>query len=64
MYILNIICIFQALIVEIMLTLCLVLVCCAVWDHRNTHLHDSLSIRFGLTIAGLAMAGVNILIFF
>lgn len=47
----------QALVVEIMLTLCLVLVCCAVWDHRNTHLHDSLSIRFGLTIAGLAMAG-------
>lgn len=47
----------QALAVEIMITLILILVCAGVWDHRNAKNTDSIPIRFGLTIAGLAMAG-------
>lgn len=47
----------QALAVEILITLVLILVCAGVWDHRNAKNTDSIPIRFGLTIAGLAMAG-------
>lgn len=31
--------------------------CAGVWDKRNKNKHDSVPIRFGLTIAGLAMCG-------
>jgi len=48
---------FQGLLVEFTITLVLVLVCCAVWDSRNSTKHDSVAIRFGFTIAVLAMAG-------
>ncbi|XP_066156013.1 aquaporin AQPAe.a-like isoform X2 [Euwallacea fornicatus] len=47
---------FQGLLVEFLATLILALVCCGVWDHRNSNKHDSTAIRFGLTIAVLAMA--------
>lgn len=47
----------QGLIVEFLISLILVLICCGVWDSRNSDKHDSVSIRFGLTIAVLAMAG-------
>lgn len=47
----------QALFVEFMLCLILVLFCCGVWDSRNSTKHDSVAIRFGLLIAVLAMAG-------
>ncbi|KAJ8976589.1 hypothetical protein NQ317_004687 [Molorchus minor] len=47
----------QAMLVEFLLSLMLVLVCCAIWDSRNDGNTDSLSIRLGLTVAGLAMAG-------
>ncbi|XP_060516901.1 aquaporin AQPcic-like [Cylas formicarius] len=46
----------QAFLVEFLATLILALVCGGVWDHRNSNKHDSVPIRFGLTIAVLAMA--------
>lgn len=50
---------FQGLFVEFLISLILVLVCCGVWDSRNKDKHDSVTIRFGLTVAVLAMAGVS-----
>ncbi|KAL1490647.1 hypothetical protein ABEB36_013307 [Hypothenemus hampei] len=47
---------FQGLLVEFLATLILALVCCGVWDRRNSDKHDSTAIRFGLAIAVLAMA--------
>ncbi|CAH1130323.1 unnamed protein product [Ceutorhynchus assimilis] len=47
---------FQGFLVEFLATLILALVCCGVWDHRNGNKHDSVPIRFGFTIAVLAMA--------
>lgn len=49
----------QGLVVEFILTLILTLVCCGVWDARNKDKHDSVTIRFGLAVAVLAMAGVS-----
>jgi aquaporin related protein len=49
----------QGLLVEFLISLMLALVCCGVWDCRNNTKHDSVPIRFGLTIAVLALAGVN-----
>ncbi|CAG9862713.1 unnamed protein product [Phyllotreta striolata] len=48
---------FQIFLVEFLLTLVLVWVCCAIWDSRNAENTDSVSIKLGLTVAGLAMAG-------
>lgn len=50
----------QAVFVEFLISLILVLVCCGVWDSRNNAKHDSVPIRFGLAIAVLAMAAVSI----
>ncbi|XP_076269469.1 aquaporin AQPAe.a-like isoform X2 [Rhynchophorus ferrugineus] len=47
---------FQGFFVEFLITMILALVCCGVWDYRNHDKHDSVSIRFGFTIAVLAMA--------
>ncbi|KAJ8935464.1 hypothetical protein NQ318_007567, partial [Aromia moschata] len=47
----------QAMLVEFILSLILVWVCCALWDSRNVGKDDSLAIRLGLTVAGLIMAG-------
>lgn len=44
----------QAFTIEFVATTALILVCCAVWDHRNDHLHDSVSLRFGFLIFMLA----------
>lgn len=44
----------QALTIEFVATTVVILVCCAVWDHRNDHLHDSVSLRFGFLIFMLA----------
>ncbi|XP_050306765.1 aquaporin AQPAe.a-like isoform X2 [Anthonomus grandis grandis] len=49
--------VFQGFLAEFLITFILALVCCGVWDARNADKHDSVSIRFGLTIAVLAMAG-------
>ncbi|KAL3281493.1 hypothetical protein HHI36_004700 [Cryptolaemus montrouzieri] len=43
--------------IEFALTFMLVMVCAAVWDCRNSTKHDSLTIRLGLAVAVLAMAG-------
>lgn len=50
---------FQGVIVEFLLSLILILVCCGVWDSRNKDKHDSVPIKFGLAVAVLAMAGVS-----
>ncbi len=44
----------QALTIEFVATTVLILVCCAVWDERNSHLHDSVALRFGFVIFMLA----------
>lgn len=46
---------FQGFIVEFIISAVLVLVCCGVWDPRNAKHHDSVAIKFGLTISALAM---------
>lgn len=50
----------QAFLVEFGITLVLVLVCCAVWDKRNSNNIDSIPVRFGLTVGGLAFSGVSL----
>ncbi|KAH8316500.1 hypothetical protein KR067_009182, partial [Drosophila pandora] len=46
----------QAFGIEFVVTSILILVCCGVWDPRNSKFHDSVPIRFGLAVAGLACA--------
>lgn len=53
---------FQGFLIEFTLCFLLALVCCGVWDVRNNTKHDSVPIRFGLTISALALAGVSSLI--
>jgi len=45
----------QGLLSEFVASGILVLVCCAIWDRKNKDRHDSVSVRFGLAVAGLAM---------
>ncbi|XP_022225455.1 aquaporin [Drosophila obscura] len=47
----------QGVFIEFLLTCCLVMVACSVWDPRNTTLKDSVPIRFGLTVACLILTG-------
>jgi aquaporin related protein len=47
----------QAVIVEFIITSILCLVCCGVWDPRNANHHDSVQLKFGLTITCLALSG-------
>lgn len=49
----------QAFGIEFVVTSILILVCCGVWDPRNSNFHDSVGIRFGLAVAGLACAAVS-----
>lgn len=51
----------QAVAVEFLLTMVLILVCCGVWDPRNAKHHDSIPLRFGLAVACLALVGVSAL---
>lgn len=46
----------QAVGIEFLATGVLVLVCCGVWDPRNSKLHDSVPLKFGFTIGCLAVA--------
>ncbi|PSN42114.1 hypothetical protein C0J52_02960 [Blattella germanica] len=46
----------QGVLAEFLATSILVLVVCAVFDKRNAHNTDSVPIKFGLTIAAIAMA--------
>lgn len=45
----------QGFLVEFLATLILALVCCGVWDHRNSDKHDSTAVRFGLAVTVLAI---------
>lgn len=51
--------VWQALGIEFMATMVLVLVCCGVWDPRNAGTHDSVGLRFGFVITALALAAVS-----
>lgn len=51
---------FQALLVEFLATTVLILVCCGVWDPRNSQNSDSIPLRFGFTITALALVTVSI----
>ncbi|XP_066156015.1 aquaporin AQPcic-like [Euwallacea fornicatus] len=46
----------QAFIVEFLSTLILLLVCAAVWDHRNSDKVDSAPVKFAFTVAALSIA--------
>ncbi|NP_001106228.1 aquaporin-like [Bombyx mandarina] len=48
---------FQALIVEAVLTAALSFLNCACWDPVNKNKQDSVPVKFGLAIAGLSIAG-------
>lgn len=50
----------QAVGVEFVATMVLILVCCGVWDPRNVHTHDSVGLRFGLAITALAITTVGL----
>lgn len=51
----------QAVLIEFIATAVLILTCCAcAWDKRNANHHDSLPLRFGLTVSGLACAVVSV----
>lgn len=52
---------FQAVIVETIITSILVLLCCSLWDKRNSHNTDGIPVKFGLTVATLAMSAVSLL---
>ncbi|XP_053670939.1 aquaporin-like [Anopheles nili] len=46
----------QALGIEFVATMVLILVCCGVWDPRNAKHHDSVALKFGFTVGALAVA--------
>lgn len=49
--------------IEYMATTFLVLICCSVWDPRNTVLQDSTPLKFGFAVATLGCVAVNNLIY-
>ncbi|XP_022131017.2 aquaporin-like [Pieris rapae] len=49
--------IYQAVGIEVVLTAALVFITCALWDPVNKDLQESSSIKCGLTVAGLSLAG-------
>lgn len=49
----------QAVTVEFIATMILILVCCGVWDPRNSKNHDSVALRFGLAVTGIAITSVR-----
>lgn len=50
----------QSLAIEYIATTCLVLICCGVWDKRNTQFMDSLTLRFGLALTALVVILVSL----
>lgn len=52
----------QAMVIEFIATSVLVMFQCALWDRRNSHTHDSLSLRFGLAVSSLAFTVVSVII--
>lgn len=49
----------QAFLIETIITACLIIVVCAVWDKRNETKGDSVPLRFGLIITALSMVAVS-----
>ncbi|XP_072934783.1 aquaporin AQPAe.a-like [Epargyreus clarus] len=49
--------VFQALVLEVLLTMALSFITCAVWDPVNKDSQECNSLKFGLTIVGLSLAG-------
>uniref|UniRef100_A0A6P7H174 Aquaporin-like n=1 Tax=Diabrotica virgifera virgifera TaxID=50390 RepID=A0A6P7H174_DIAVI len=50
----------QIFLSEFLLTLVLIWVCCGIWDLRNKNRSDSIPLRLGLAVTGLAMAGITL----
>jgi glycerol uptake facilitator-like aquaporin len=50
---------FKAFWIEFFMTMALIMICYGVWDQRNANHHDSVPLRFGLAISGLALVGVR-----
>ncbi|KAF2891402.1 hypothetical protein ILUMI_14771 [Ignelater luminosus] len=48
---------FQAILVEILLSLILSFANCSSWDYRNSSRSDSVPLKFGFLVAALIMAG-------
>lgn len=44
--------------IEFIISTVLIFVCCGVWDSRNSAFGDSVAIRFGLAVSGLAITAV------
>lgn len=49
----------QAFLIEFIATATLIWFCCSIWDPRNAKSQDSIPLRFGLAVAGLASATVS-----
>lgn len=49
---------FQAFGVEFIGTAVLIWICCGIWDPRNAKSHDSIPLRFGLAVTGIASVTV------
>ncbi|XP_017073123.1 aquaporin AQPcic [Drosophila eugracilis] len=45
----------QGVFIEFLITCCLVMVACSVWDPRNVKFQDSVAVRFGLTVSCLIL---------
>lgn len=55
--------VWQAFAVEFLATAAFVWFACGCWDPRNANMQDSISLKFGLAVAGLAAVAVRILFF-
>lgn len=49
----------QALVIEFVATSILILILCSLFDPRNAHTHESISLRFGLAVSSLAWSFVS-----
>lgn len=49
----------QAFFIEFLATATLIWFCCGIWDPRNSKNQDSVALRFGLAVAGIASATVS-----
>jgi len=47
----------QAVFAEFIISSILILMCCGVWDQRQSKFHDSVALRFGMVITVLALVG-------
>lgn len=50
-----------AVFIEFIATFILCLIVCSLWDPRNAHTHESVSLRFGLAICALVFSFVSII---